>query len=71
MKQKIYRDHCACNIETGEVIVCLSGNNLKRLVKRTNRLYVKQGYSVGKWIFAHGADFRPLLEKKLEKMKGV
>lgn len=70
MKQKTYRDHCAYNTETGEIIVCSTGNKLKRWVKRANRQNIAWGYPVGKWVFVHGADWRTLIEKKLEKMRG-
>ena len=60
-----HRDHCAYNPITGEIIVCSTGNSLKRWLRRANRWNAANGYPVGKWVFVHGSDWRPLLRAKM------
>jgi hypothetical protein len=57
--------HIAYNLKTGEVIMTTRGNHLKRLVARTQRWDVTNGYGKGKWGFAHGSDCEQKMAKKL------
>lgn len=45
--------HIAYNTETGEVITCTTGNQLKRMVKQNNAWAIRYGYTTGSWRFTH------------------
>lgn len=47
--------HWAYNTETGELLGSSTSNGLKRRVKRTNRWYIKERFSLGSWVFFHGS----------------
>ena len=57
--------HAAYNLITGEVLVTSRSNHLKRWVARTNRWDIAHGYGAGRWVFAHGANWRDKLASKL------
>ena len=50
------RNHIAYNTTTGEVLMCKTGNSLKRFVAKTNDWAKKNGYPCGKWVFSHTGD---------------
>ena len=52
---KMYK-HIAYNLYTGEVLMCNTGNQLKRWVKRTNAWAIRNGYKCGQWVFSHDGD---------------
>jgi len=57
--------HVAYNIDTGEVRMCPTGNQLKRALKRANAWDKAHDYPVGRWIFAHHKkDWGVALSKK-------
>ena len=57
--------HVAYNLETGEVLTTNHSNHLKRWVARVNRWNVAHGYSAGRWVFVHSADWYHVLSAKL------
>lgn len=61
--------HAAYNLTTGEVCICLTGNQLKRHVAHIEKTNRKLNYGKGKWVFAHGAyAFENLMAKKAVKL---
>ena len=63
--------HVAYNIDTGEVRMCPTGNQLKRALKRANAWDKAHGYPVGRWIFAHRKkDWGVALSKKALAITG-
>jgi hypothetical protein len=50
------RNHIAYNTTTGEVLMCSTGNSLKRFVEKTNRWAKKYNYPCGKWVFSHNGN---------------
>ena len=56
--------HAAFNLITGEVRTTNHGNHLKRCVKRSNAWDKAHGFKPGKWVFAHGENWREVLGAK-------
>ena len=56
--------HAAMNLITGEVRTTNHSNHLKRCVKRSSAWDVRHGYGAGKWVFAHGENWREILGAK-------
>ena len=56
--------HSALNLITGEVRTTNHGNYLKRCVARSNAWDRAHGFKSGKWVFAHGENWREVLGAK-------
>ena len=57
--------HVAYNTITGEIIMTIRGNHLKRCVARNERWNRKHGYPHGKWVFAHGVNAKSRIFARL------
>ena len=56
--------HAAMNLITGEVRTTNHSNYLKRCVKRSSAWDAYHGFRAGKWVFAHGENWREILGAK-------
>lgn len=62
------RIHAAANLVTGEVLTTNHSSYLKRRVAQIERWNIRHGFGSGRWVFAHGSDWRKKLEAKIEKL---
>jgi hypothetical protein len=56
--------HAAMNLITGEVLTTNRANHLKRRVAQTSRWDRAHGFASGRWVFAHGTEWREILGAK-------
>ena len=64
------RTHAAFNLITGEVLTTNHGRHLKRRVAQVERWNLQHGYGAGKWVFAHGNDWREKTRRKIQVKRG-
>lgn len=59
MNRTFNQNHAACNLTTGEVILCSSVNALKRRIRHNEAWDRAHGYyAKSEWVFAHGGNNR-------------
>lgn len=56
--------HAAMNLITGEALITNRANHLKHNVARMSRWEKTHGFASGRWVFAHGAEWREILGAK-------
>ena len=62
------RIHAAANLVTGEVLTTNHSSYLKHRVAEIEHRNIRLGFGSGRWVFAHGSDWREKLGVKIEKL---